>query len=169
MARFRCAAAGCTVITERRRAPATCPDTNRCEFEECLEPPASPSPKPEPEPLSVSPLRVEIGGQAWPVTGTVVLGRNGDLALESFREHVSVSRRHCQLSCAGREWILRVLSEASPAVLDGQTIQAGKQVTLAGPAHELVLGGSMHLRLVLGAAPKPFVGTLDELLGGISG
>lgn len=171
MARFRCIAVDCTVITGRRRAPAGCPDSNRCEFEEYdgEDPVAlpAPPPPPAPEPEPAVPLRMEVGGRAWTVTGAVVLGRNGDIASESLREHLSVSRRHCKLSRAGGEWRIEALSEASPTVLDGQTIPVGSQMVMAGPSHELVLGGSMRIRLELSAAtPPPFTGALDELLGG---
>lgn len=100
---------------------------------------------------------------------TVALGRNGDVAPDSFREHLSVSRRHCQLTLEGETWLLVALSESSPTALDDHVIPPGMRIALAGPAHKLLLGGAMRINLLLEGSVQeasPFTGALDEFLKG---
>lgn len=161
MARFKCIAAGCSVVSDRRRAPATCLDRNRCQFEECEATKAEAV-------VTASPpaLTLVIATREFPVHSSTVLGRNGDLALEIFRADLSASRRHCELTLRDGAWTLNALSETSPTLLDGARLPVNAPVPLRKPRHELVLG-SLRMELQLGLPdaihePQPFAGELDD-------
>jgi hypothetical protein len=121
------------------------------------------------ESLQIS-LTLKIAGSAVPVLKEVVLGRNGDLALEAFRGVREVSRRHCQLTPDAGRWWLKQLSENSPTTLNGIGLAFEQECQLRVDLNEVVLGEILAFTLKVGSAsdiemieeegyPDPFVGS----------
>jgi hypothetical protein len=126
-------------------------------------------PNPIQEP-TVAPLTLNIAGLAIPVLREVVLGRNGDLALEAFRGVREVSRRHCQLTPDAGRWWLTHLSENSPSTLNGSGLAFQQRRQLRVGLNEVVLGEVLTFTLTVGSAsemevveedgyPDPFAGS----------
>lgn len=167
MARFKCIASGCNVISDRRRAPATCLDRNRCQFEEVetVDLPAVPV---EPGREQRLPnLTLRMLGQDYVIHAPTVLGRNGDVAVDAFRADVAVSRKHCSLEPTGKEWTLTALSTSSPTILDGTPLPPDQRVLLRGPQHQLSLGTDfrvdIHLQVeTVEDTNSDFAGELDD-------
>ena len=190
MTQFRCRT--CAKFSARRIPPAECPRKDECDFElvdatdvaaAVLAPPVVPVPSVMPDPSIAMPapsqpvappahVRLAIAGRSWTIRGHTVLGRNGDVASDAFREDTSISRRHCEIEPGGPDgWILRALSATSPTVLNGGPVPPGPAVALPPGQNRLVLGGRLTVELsvpgeVAPASVEAFLGALEETIRG---
>jgi hypothetical protein len=85
-------------------------------------------------------LRIRIHNCQFEVTERRILGRNGDIAIEQFREDLSTARQHAELYHAhGRWWVRNLCRSGSPCVFDGHEIAPGEAVVV-GNVGDLLLG-----------------------------
>jgi len=115
--------------------------------------------QPEPEPAGGPPalerpartatpaLLLTFRDRQWTLDGPTVLGRNGTIAVELFREFQQVSRRHCELTPLENSWWLLNLSERSPTRLDSLLLAAMARKQLTPGRHDLLLGDAMQFTL----------------------
>jgi hypothetical protein len=94
-------------------------------------------------------LLLTFRDRQWTLDGPTVLGRNGTVAVELFREFQQVSRRHCELTPLENNWWLTNLSERSPTRLDSLLLAALARKQLTPGRHDLLLGDAMQFTLTL--------------------
>ncbi len=165
MSPFKCSV--CSREGKTARSPADCRTPNRCDFvyfSEDAEAPRAPlvaAVQPEPAPAGGPPaleqsvrtitpaLLLTFRDRQWTLDGPTVLGRNGTVAVELFREFQQVSRRHCELTPLENNWWLTNLSERSPTRLDSLLLAALARKQLTPGRHDLLLGDAMQFTLTL--------------------
>ncbi len=69
-----------------------------------------------------------------------ILGRNGDIATDRFREDLSTAREHAELYReGGRWWVRNLCKSGSPCVLNGREMGPGQSAAIDTPGL-LILG-----------------------------
>ena len=153
MTLYRCTVPGCGITaTKRLRRPPQCP-RDCCNLvpvsdEEVSGPTLDCIPDgmggergSEDTPAVRAPgLRVWIETCQFEVTEPTILGRNGDIGPERFREDLSTARQHAELYYAhGQWWVRNLCSSGSPCVFNGREIALG-EAAVVGSSGDLLLG-----------------------------
>ncbi len=149
MPTFKCVTEGCTlrnVELESSMPPMACPNTDRCDI--CIADSGEVISAP-PDTTTSPRACLQIAGRTYFIYKTSVLGRNGDVEPELFREHLGISREHCRLELDEKHWAVHSLTRISPTSVNGTVLGFDERVRLCEMKNRLILGEVMDIEIIL--------------------
>jgi hypothetical protein len=89
-----------------------------------------------------------VGDRRYELANETLLGRNGDIAYESMRGDLTISREHARVRCRAGVWSIENVARSGNTVRVGDIVLAfGAAVDIAPGRHQIFLGERFSLSI----------------------